>query len=201
MSGRAGPSDAELVANLERRVLAIEGPEGLERRYNRMGVPSSRDEDTVLEKRFNRQGVPRRNQQRGVQSLRKGKGGKNASGGKGNAGTATSAATPVDDVTLANAPTDSNSLGLDIEFVCFGTNVWVDLTVYCRSQDEGYLATIQMGTPPRDFLILMDSGSSDFWVGGENCQTVSTTSAADNVDNCVCFHPSLSSKMIIELLM
>ncbi|KJA26380.1 hypothetical protein HYPSUDRAFT_36694 [Hypholoma sublateritium FD-334 SS-4] len=173
MTGRAGPSDAELVANLERRVLAIEGPEGLERRYNRMGVPSSRDEGTVLEKRFNRQGVPRRNQQRGIQSLKKGKGGRNGNGGNagngnaGAAGSATSAATPVNDVTFANAPTDSNSLGLDIE-----------------SQDEGYLATIQMGTPPRDFLILMDSGSSDFWVGGENCQTVSTTSAADNVDNC-----------------
>jgi hypothetical protein len=29
-----------------------------------------------------------------------------------------------------------------------------------------------MGTPPRDFKILMDSGSADFWVGAENCQTV-----------------------------
>ena len=46
----------------------------------------------------------------------------------------------------------------------------MDLTLCYRAQDEGYLATIQMGTPPRDFLILMDSGSSDFWVGGEDCQ-------------------------------
>ncbi|KAI9000528.1 aspartic peptidase domain-containing protein [Trametes punicea] len=28
-----------------------------------------------------------------------------------------------------------------------------------------------MGTPPRDFLILMDSGSADLWVGSENCQS------------------------------
>lgn len=28
-----------------------------------------------------------------------------------------------------------------------------------------------MGTPPRDFLILMDSGSADLWVGAENCQS------------------------------
>ena len=30
---------------------------------------------------------------------------------------------------------------------------------------------MQIGTPPRDFLILMDSGSADFWVGAENCQS------------------------------
>lgn len=28
-----------------------------------------------------------------------------------------------------------------------------------------------MGTPPQDFLILMDSGSADLWVGSENCQS------------------------------
>ena len=26
-----------------------------------------------------------------------------------------------------------------------------------------------MGTPPRDFKLLMDSGSADLWVGAENC--------------------------------
>jgi len=57
-------------------------------------------------------------------------------------------------VTDADTPTTSGSLGLDIE-----------------AQDVGYLATIQMGTPPQDFLILMDSGSADLWVGSENCQS------------------------------
>lgn len=32
------------------------------------------------------------------------------------------------------------------------------------------VATFQLGTPARDFLILMDSGSSDFWVGSEICR-------------------------------
>lgn len=34
----------------------------------------------------------------------------------------------------------------------------------------GYIATVQIGNPPRDFRLLMDSGSADFWVGGEDCQ-------------------------------
>jgi hypothetical protein len=58
-------------------------------------------------------------------------------------------------VTDAGPPSDpTDSLGLDID-----------------GADIGYLATIQMGTPPQDYLILMDSGSADLWVGSENCQS------------------------------
>jgi len=57
-------------------------------------------------------------------------------------------------VTVANPPTANDSLGLNIE-----------------ANDVGYLATIQIGTPPRDFQLLVDSGSADFWVPGENCQS------------------------------
>jgi len=57
-------------------------------------------------------------------------------------------------VTTAAEPTDPNSLGLSIE----GLNV-------------GYLADVQIGTPPRPFSILMDSGSADLWVGAENCRS------------------------------
>ncbi|KAH8991322.1 acid protease [Lactarius hatsudake] len=59
-----------------------------------------------------------------------------------------------DTVTPANKPTAANSLALD------------DL-----DNDVGYLATVQMGTPPRDFQILMDSGSADLWVGAEGCKS------------------------------
>lgn len=45
------------------------------------------------------------------------------------------------------------------------------LASFLRARDVGYLATVQMGTPPQNFLILMDSGSADFWVGSENCQS------------------------------
>lgn len=55
-------------------------------------------------------------------------------------------------LTAANKPTANNTLGLAIE-----------------ADDVGYIATIQIGTPPKDFNILMDSGSADFWVGSENC--------------------------------
>ncbi|KDQ24496.1 hypothetical protein PLEOSDRAFT_52471 [Pleurotus ostreatus PC15] len=57
-------------------------------------------------------------------------------------------------VTAAGAPSVGNSIGLDIE-----------------SSDVGYLASVQMGTPPRNFELLMDSGSADLWVGAENCQS------------------------------
>lgn len=36
--------------------------------------------------------------------------------------------------------------------------------------DTGYTAIVQIGTPPRPFNVLMDSGSADFWVGSETCQ-------------------------------
>ncbi|KAH8831280.1 acid protease [Flagelloscypha sp. PMI_526] len=37
--------------------------------------------------------------------------------------------------------------------------------------DVGYFAILQMGTPPRDFKVVMDSGSSDFWLMSEsNCR-------------------------------
>jgi hypothetical protein len=48
--------------------------------------------------------------------------------------------------------------------------------------DVGYLATIQMGTPPQNYLILMDSGSADLWVASEQCQTSSATGAATGAD-------------------
>lgn len=58
-------------------------------------------------------------------------------------------------LTPAVTPQTSNSLGLAIQ-----------------DHDVGYVATIQMGTPPREFNVLMDSGSADLWVGAEGCISV-----------------------------
>lgn len=57
-------------------------------------------------------------------------------------------------LTAAKKPTANDTLGLAID-----------------ADDVGYIATIQIGTPPQNFNILMDSGSADFWVGSENCQS------------------------------
>lgn len=57
-------------------------------------------------------------------------------------------------LTDGKTPTDSNSLALHIE-----------------GPDVGYVAQVQIGTPPKTFVILMDSGSADFWVGSENCRS------------------------------
>ncbi|KAG5634385.1 hypothetical protein H0H81_002148 [Sphagnurus paluster] len=57
-------------------------------------------------------------------------------------------------LTPATKPTFKHTLGLDIQ-----------------GQDIGYVATLQIGTPPRDFRLLMDSGSADLWVGAEGCKS------------------------------
>jgi len=66
-------------------------------------------------------------------------------------------------VTKANPPTTENSIGIDIE-----------------GNDIGFLATLQIGTPPRDFEMLMDSGSADMWVGSENCKSSTGGTCGDH---------------------
>ncbi|KAK0469910.1 acid protease [Desarmillaria tabescens] len=164
MTGRQAPSDAELRRNLERRVASLENdpvfkryhryiPPGNSKRFNREGVSGSRVNAIVGRKHNHNQG---NNANGSTGSTSTSNSTANAATSAVNAastsGSSSSAASS--DVTVANTPTTANSLGLDIE-----------------SDDTGYLATIQMGTPPQDFLLLMDSGSADTWVGGENCQS------------------------------
>ncbi|KAJ7746620.1 acid protease [Mycena metata] len=175
MTGREAPTDAMMLEALRKRVLAVEGTEGLERRFNRAGVPSKSD------KRFNRTGVNKNERRRAKKSKAKagaagaaaagaagaaaagaagaaaaGAAGAAAGGAAAAAGGASALGGPdsAQGVTAANTPTTANSLGLNIE-----------------SQDVGFLATVQLGTPPTNYLILMDSGSADFWVASEACQS------------------------------
>ncbi|KAK0204685.1 acid protease [Desarmillaria ectypa] len=175
MTGRQAPSDVELRRNLERRVALLEN-DPVYKRYNRYIPPGN-------SKRFNRNGVSGsrvnavvdRNQHHHTQSNNN-VNGSTASASTSNstaaaaasatngttaatsatnaASTSASSSSSTSNVTVANTPKTANSLGLNIE-----------------SNDVGYLATIKMGTPPQDFLLLMDSGSADTWVGGENCQS------------------------------
>ncbi|KAJ7039581.1 acid protease [Mycena alexandri] len=38
-----------------------------------------------------------------------------------------------------------------------------------EGNDASYVATVQLGTPSRDFVIILDSGSGDFWVESDVC--------------------------------
>ena len=98
MSGREAPSTSTLEQNLVKRVQAVEGTEVLERRFNRMGTRLHRE---VLEKRFNRKGYRRPKAKSESLISLKGK----------------KAAPQPPAVSIANTPTASNSLGLDIEWV------------------------------------------------------------------------------------
>lgn len=85
MTGAKPPSDRSLEQRLERRMLSLDVPSGIDRRFNRFGVPHN-VRDVQLEKRFDRVGVlkPRLKGQK-------------------------------ESVAVANTPTAPNSLGLDIE--------------------------------------------------------------------------------------
>jgi hypothetical protein len=79
--------------------------------------------------------------------------------------------------TPANTPTTADSLGMAIQ-----------------DDDVGYIGIIQMGTPARDFKVLMDSGSADLWVGAEKCQSVAG-------GDCVSFTSDLFSRFINLLIL
>jgi hypothetical protein len=80
MNGAEPPSERSLQQRLERRILSLDRPSGVDRRFNRVGVHYV--DDVQLEKRFNEDGVLKSRRQ----------------------------------VTnkLAETPTASNSLGLEI---------------------------------------------------------------------------------------
>ncbi|KAF4571463.1 hypothetical protein EYR36_008800 [Pleurotus pulmonarius] len=67
-------------------------------------------------------------------------------------------------ITFADTPAANNSIGLDI-----------------IANDVGYFATILLGTPPREFRVIMDSGSADLWVGAEDCDSDTATGCGNHV--------------------
>ncbi|KAF4571483.1 hypothetical protein EYR36_008820 [Pleurotus pulmonarius] len=55
-------------------------------------------------------------------------------------------------VTEAKQPEFPSTMGLDIQ-----------------GNELGYMGHFLLGTPPKKFRLLMDTGSADLWVGGEDC--------------------------------
>ncbi|KAH9811117.1 aspartic peptidase A1 [Melampsora americana] len=54
-----------------------------------------------------------------------------------------------------------------------------------HSNDIAYFATIKVGTPTQEFNVIMDSGSSDFWLSGPSCSNSQSRTST-------CFHKTLS---------
>jgi hypothetical protein len=137
MSGGQEISRDLLERNLMRRVLQVEGVQGLERRFNRRTLDDTAD----LAKRYN-----------------------SYTPDPATIGNSLAAGSQRLSVTQADSPTANNSLGLDIE-----------------ATDVSYLATVLIGNPSRNFSILMDSGSADFWVGSEQCTSTNGGGCGDHV--------------------
>ncbi|KAF9237611.1 acid protease [Melanogaster broomeanus] len=177
MTGREQPSDLALRSELHKRMFLLESGPG-----SRSSASAATIEGSNFSKRHYRTGMAAVQGNKHHGNGTTGAGASNATVTPGNgemngngtmsgngtisgvtaAGNGTNAGvSPLDiqaatngGLTPANPPTTNNSLGLSIE-----------------ADDIGYIATIQIGTPPRNFNLLMDSGSADFWVGGENCQS------------------------------
>lgn len=159
MTGTQEPSARELESNLVKRIL-LAGEAETAKRYNRGGIGHD-------SKRYNRHGIRESYSFQDLEGAEGVDGIISATNGTGSASSAADGSDPsigvggggtsdsnTPNLTPANKPTAPNSLGLDIE-----------------ANDVGYIATVQFGTPPRDFSILMDSGSADLWVGSEDCQS------------------------------
>ncbi|KIM27143.1 hypothetical protein M408DRAFT_330251 [Serendipita vermifera MAFF 305830] len=48
-----------------------------------------------------------------------------------------------------------------------------DIAMTNHNFDTVYSATLQLGTPPKEFSVLLDTGSSDTWVTASNCNCIS----------------------------
>lgn len=140
------------------RMTGRDAPSDHELRANIYKRVLTDDDPALLAKRYSRLGTQFRDKGNRLASSVKGKVNALAANDSANTGggfsTASLNALIKGGLTAAVTPTAGNSLGLDIE-----------------ANDVGYIATIQIGTPPRNFKLLMDSGSSDLWVGGDGCKS------------------------------
>lgn len=140
MTKRTPPSEAELAGHLDRRIASL--PAEHQKRYSTAGL-------------LNLESLP------AVQNMKAAKtasGASSAANAKASNGYSSSELTAYEynALTPAIAPTFAHSAGLDIV-----------------ANDIGYLTTISIGSPAdtrqTEYRLLVDSGSSDLWVGSEYC--------------------------------
>lgn len=217
ISRRAGPSDDELRANLARAHKRMYIPTGgipslkssssgsASDKGKRLYIPAkpvpkpksvrqhARDIFTDLLNQLNGGG--------GGNGGGKHHGGGNGGGaaGAGGAGTTTGTGTGTGG---GNGTTDTSGAGfseVDLNAAEQGTVAESDVKdgadttgLNIQANDVGYFATIQIGTPPQDFSVIMDSGSSDFWVQATKCNIIQAPGQETNTA-CSAKHQTLGT--------
>ncbi|EIN11518.1 acid protease [Punctularia strigosozonata HHB-11173 SS5] len=53
----------------------------------------------------------------------------------------------------------------------------VGVSITNEGHDASYVAQVSVGTPAKDFLVVLDTGSSDFWLASTGCQACVSTAA------------------------
>ncbi|KAF8896228.1 acid protease [Infundibulicybe gibba] len=153
MTGREPPPEAELRTNLEKRVLSLPADVfasvELSKRYNTQGAKKISVSDANA---FHGKPVEDDTIRLAIACQLQ----RLLAPTQGNQGVSSKETDALANggISEANPPNAANSLGLDI-----------------IANDVGYFAAVQIGSPPREFRILMDSGSADLWVGSEDCKS------------------------------
>lgn len=69
----------------------------------------------------------------------------------------------------------------------------VGIDIINSNADSSYIGAVSVGTPPQTFNVVLDTGSSDFWVASTQCRTCQVTSTFDTTKSSTIQQPQSST--------